>query len=174
MSFVNLQHIHSKADFIGALLPQAQDAVHPHTFFPNALVELYVADVVKHVGASLSDKTLSKHVLELSKKMAGVAASAAAAAWEPGDEICPPYPFPFPHLDIGGPQPEPWVEVNAAVQIELAHVLIRLAGQTSNAELNRELKGVATQIAHGSAGALADDFEKCGTKPRQPLPGPRR
>ena len=177
MAFVNLQRIRSKADLIGTLNPAAWDAVHPHIqfTFSNAHVELFVADVVKQVGASLADKALAKSAHDLSKRMGGAAGAALVSAWEPGDELCPPWPWPFPGPHLGeGPSPEPWTEVNAAVQVELAHVLIQLSGLTSNAEYNKDLKALATSVARGAAGALADDFERCGTKPRPPIPGPRR
>ncbi|HEX4382110.1 MAG TPA: hypothetical protein VH083_04150 [Myxococcales bacterium] len=176
MAHVNLQLIRSKADLIGTLNPAAWDAVHPHIpfSFSNAHVELFVADVVKHVAAGLADKTLARTTFDLSKKMGAAATSQLSASWEPGDDICPPWPWPFPHFTGGGPQPDPWVELNSAMQIELAHVLIHLSGLTSSAELNKDLKGIATQIARGAAGALTDEFEKCGTKPRPPIPSPRR
>jgi len=44
------------------------------------------------------------------------------------------------------------------VQVELAHILIRLSGLTSSADFNKDLKGVATAIACGAAGALAEEL----------------
>jgi hypothetical protein len=178
MAFVNLQRIRSKADLIGTLNPAAWDAVHPHIqfAFSNAHVDLYVADVAKQVSAALADKTLAKNLHELSKRMGGAAGAVVVSAWEPGDELCPPWPwpFPFPGPVVDGPQPDPWIEVNAAVQVELAHILIRLAGLTSSLDFNKELKVIATGIARGAAGALAEDFERCGTKPRPPFVAPHR
>jgi hypothetical protein len=177
---MNLALIRSKADFIGSLNPKASDAVHPHIpfAFSNAHVELMVADVVKHVAARLSDHGLSKKGLELSKKMATDATASLVNAWEPGDELCPPWrgPWPVPHreFETPGPQPEPWQPVDSATQIELAQVLNHLSGLTSSVESNAALKGLATGVARGAASKLADDFERCGTKPREPFPRPRR
>jgi hypothetical protein len=173
---MNLQLIRSKADFIGTLNPKAWDAVHPHIQFrfSNAHVELMVADVVKHVGATLADKALSKKTAELSKQMAGQASSAMSASWEPGDDICPPWPWPWPGpwpwSVVTGPTPEPWKAVTSAEQIELAHVLVHLSGLTTSADFNTALKSLATSIAKGAASQLADDFERCGTVPRKPFP----
>jgi len=174
----NLSLIHSKADFIGSLNPKAWDAVKPHVpfVFSNAFVELLVADVVKHVGAAVTDQKLASQVLTLSKRMATQATGAVAASWEPGDDICPPWPkpwpFPFPPPPPP-PDPIPWEPIASAEQVELAHVLVRLSGLTTSKEFNGELKSVATQLVKGVAGRLADDFEKCGTVPRPPFP-PRR
>jgi len=176
----NLALIRSKANFIGSLNPQAWDAVNPHSAFPfsNAHVELMVADVVKQVASGLVDKSLSKQGHELSKKMASEAASSLVDAWEPGDELCPPWrgPWPGPHHEIAsvGPQPDPWQPVNSATQIELAQVLNHLSGLTANPESNTALKSLATAIARGAASKLAEDFERCGTKPRHPFPRPHR
>jgi hypothetical protein len=176
---INLATIRSKADFIGSLNPSAWDAVHPHTpfAFSNAHVELLVADAVKHVGAALADKALSKKTMELSKAMAGQATSSMVSAWEPGDDICPPWPWPWPGpwpwITVGGPSPDPWQPVAAAEQIELAQVLNHLSGLTASKEHNAALKSLATSVARSAAGQVADDFEKCGTKPRTPFP-PRR
>jgi hypothetical protein len=64
--------------------------------------------------------------------------------------------------------------VDSATQIELAQVLNHLSGLTANPESNAALKVLATGIARGAASQLADDFERCGTKPRVPFPRPHR
>ena len=160
------------------MLPQAQDALHPHFHFSNAYVDLLVADVVKEVGAVLADKALSKSALELSKKMAVSAGTALTSAWEPGDDICPPWRGPGPRPNwwttVVDPEPSPWHMLNSAAQVELAHLLVHASGLTSSAEYNTSLKSLATSVARGAASALADDFERCGTKPRPPLPNPHR
>jgi hypothetical protein len=178
----NLSLIHSKGDFIGSLNPKAWDAVKPHTpfVFSNAFVELMVADTVKQVGAAVADRELGGKVVALSKRMAVEATGAVAASWEPDDDICPPWPWPWPGpwVQLTEPHPEPWRQhadplpipwkpIGAAVQIELAHVLVRLSGLTTSKEFNGELKSMAGQLVKGVAGRLADEFEKCGTVPRQ-------
>lgn len=171
----NLALIRSKADFIASLNPKAEDAVHPHTpfVFSNAHVELLVADVVKHVGAALADKALSRNVLDLSQKMAKQASASLLSALDADDELCPPWrigPVPRPLFDVSGPSPEPWQRISSAEQIELAYTLTHLSGLTTSAEFNTSLKGLATSIARSAAAQLADDFERCGTKPRIPFP----
>jgi hypothetical protein len=189
---MNVSTIRSKADFIGMLNPKAWDAVHPHTpfVFSNALVELFVADVVKDMAVALADRALGKKSLELSKRMAGQATKSMLASWEPGDEICPPWPWPWPWLKWGplpdpwregptpepwreGPYPEPWKRIVSAEQIELAHILARLSGFTISKEFNANLKSLATEVARGAASRLAADFEECGTVPRKPFPKPK-
>jgi hypothetical protein len=72
-----------------------------------------------------------------------------------------------------GPRPEPWKSVSAAEQIELAHTLTQLAGLTTSKEFNTLFKALATDIAGSAAGRLSDEFERCGTVPRKPIPRPR-
>ncbi|MFN0105343.1 MAG: hypothetical protein ACKV2U_25060 [Bryobacteraceae bacterium] len=176
----NLSHIRSKAEFIGTLNPRAWDAVNPHTpfVFSNAHVELLVADAVKSVAVVISNKALAREVMDLSKGMAKQAGASLLASWEPGDEICPPWPWPWPGprpwvLERFDPEPAPWKPVLAAEQIELAHILTRLAGLTSSKEFNAALKGAAVKLAGVAANTMLDEFERCGTVPRKPFP-PRR
>ena len=174
-----LSKIRSKADFIISINPKAADALKPHgpLVISNAHIELMVADIVKLAASGIADKQLATKTLSLSKKMAEASSSALVGAWEPGDELCPPWwPFPWPGpgpspLDLfTGPRPEPWKNVAAAEQIELAHVLTHLAGLTTSKDFNVALKGLATEMARGVASQLADEFERCGTVPRKPLP----
>jgi hypothetical protein len=174
---MNLSHIHSKADLIIALDPRAADAVIPHgPVLSNATIDLFVADVVKDISAKLADKGLAALAMSLSKTMAKQATASMVSSWEPGDDICPPWRWPFPRpwpwqqLIDAGPVPDPWVPVRAGDQIELANLLTHLAGMTTSAEFNQELKGLATNVARGVASTLVDDFEQCGTVPRKPFP----
>jgi hypothetical protein len=187
----NLSHIRSKQDLIVALIPQAADAVHPHgpRGVTNAFVDLLIADVIKEISTGLAEASLKERAFGVSKKMASQASESLVASWEPGDDICPPWkirwpgprpgrfdPYPNPWklmaVEVFGPQPEPWKPVGAAVQIELAHALTQLAGLTTSKEFNVQLKSLATEVARGVASRLADDFERCGTVPRKPLPRP--
>jgi len=181
---MNLSTIHSKADFIVMLNAGASDAVHPHEpfVFSNAFVELLVADVVKNIAPALADKALGKKSLELSQRMAGQASKLITESWEPGDEICPPWPWPGPRpwgphpqtwRQFANPEPSPWKPIRSAEQIELAYVLTRLSGLTMSKEFNADLKSLATEVARGAAGKLAADFEDCGTVPRKPFPKPK-
>src|SRR5215204_4405727 len=94
----NLSLVRSKKDLIIALIPEAADAVEPHgpRCVSNAYVDQLIADVVKELSSGITNRALSKKVLETSKKMAAQASSAMVASWEPGDDICPPWPFPWP------------------------------------------------------------------------------
>jgi hypothetical protein len=170
----NLSLVRSKRDLIVALIPQAADAVHPHgpRIVTNDYLNLLIADVTKEVSAGLTDRSLQKRTLDLSKKMAAQASGSMVASWEPGDDLCPPWPIPWPLGNLG-PSPEPWKSVNAAEQIELAHTLTQLAGLTTSREFNTQLKALATDIAGVAAGRLSDEFERCGTVPRKPIPRPR-
>jgi hypothetical protein len=174
----NLSTIRSKADFIGTLNPKAWDAVHPHTpfVFSDAFVELLVADVLKEAATAIADRAIGKKALQLSQRMAAQATSSMTASWEPGDEICPPWPWPGPRpfREVSSePTPNPWKPISSAEQIELAHLLTRLSGLTVSKEFNADLKSLAVTLVGGVAGKLADDFERCGTVPRKPFPKPK-
>lgn len=177
----NLSSIRSKADFIGSLNPKAWDAVKPHIpfGFSNAHVELMVASVVKSVAVAIADKAIAAEVMQLSKSMANQSSAALAAAWEPGDDICPPWPWPFPWpgpwpwIDVAGPEPAPWTPIAAAEQVELAHILTRLSGLTTSKDVNKALKGAAVKLAGFASKTMLDEFDRCGTVPRKPFPRPR-
>ncbi|MFN4146246.1 MAG: hypothetical protein ACK4GN_10520 [Runella sp.] len=172
----NLSKVRSKAQLIGTLNPKAWDALKPKQKFPfsDATLELFVADTVKEASAHIADKSLAKATFELSKKMANTAAQSLVASWEPGDDICPPWPWPWPGpwpwRDIFGPQPDPWKDLKTAQQIEIAHILTHLSGLTSNQDFHLSLKSLAVGIVKGVASQLMDDFERCGTVPRPPIP----
>jgi len=174
----NLSLVRSKKDLIIALIPEAADAVFPHgpRGVTNAYVDLLIADVVKEISSGISTRALGKKVLEASKDMATQASRAMVASWEPGDDICPPWPFPWPGpgpLARQEPDPDPWKTINAAEQIEIGHILTHLAGLTTSKEFNRTLKSLATDVARGVASTLVDEFERCGTVPRKPIPRPK-
>jgi hypothetical protein len=173
----NLTHVKSKIEFIATLNPKAWDVIPKAPFpFSNAHVELMVADAAKSVAAAIADKALSKEVLDLSKGMAKLAGASLVDAWEPGDDICPPWPWPWPGprpwpwFQVVDPEPHPWKVVIAAEQIELAHSLTKLSGLTISKEYNVALKGLATKLAGVAAKTMMDEFERCGTVPRKPFP----
>ncbi|MFD2932612.1 hypothetical protein [Spirosoma flavum] len=187
---VNLKLIRSKAEFIATLNAKAWEVVgggpggpggpaKAHVF-SDAHVELLVADVVRSVSATISDKRIAKQTLALSQKMAELATRSLMADWEPGDELCPPWrwPFPWPKDDLwhplggGGDDGEPKPIINSVIQIELASVLTQLSAQTMQAEFNKALVETASSISRGVASQLSDDIERCGTVPRQPFPKP--
>jgi hypothetical protein len=185
---MNFTLIRSKKDLIVALIPQAADAVHPHgpRVAINAYIDLLIADVVKEISAGITDRSLSKKTLQLSKIMAEQASTSMVESWEPGDSICPPWwpwwnhlpPWPGPHgphslAEFDGSNPL-WKSVRAAEQIELANMLTQFAGMTTSKEFNIQLKSLATGIARASVRSMVDDFERCGTVPRKPFPLPKR
>jgi hypothetical protein len=163
--------IRSKADLIAHLNPKAWD-VNPPQYFPfsNAHVELMVADTVKTAASGISNKSLAKRAAELSKRMAGSATASMVASWEPGDDICPPWPWPWPgprpHWSEG-PSPQPWKEIGAAVQVEIAHTLVKLATLTTSKEYNQELRELGGALAADAAASLAGDFSRTTNAPRK-------
>lgn len=190
---MNLSTIHSKAVFIATLNPKAWEVVGggPGGFrFSDAHVELLVADVVRTIGGAITDKKVGRKALDLSRRMAMQATQAMVVAWEPGDELCPPWrwpwPGPWPLRDlVNDPDPlamaevmvdgmtAPWKAIDSADKIGLAYVLTQLSGLTASKEFNVALKNLATEITRDAAKTLVEDFERCGTVPRKPFPKPR-
>lgn len=173
--------VRSKAQLIGTLNPKAWDALKPKHDFPlnDATIELFVADIVKQASALIADKKYAKEVLSVSKKMAESATKSMLAGWEPGDDLCPPWRWPFPWPGPWpGPWPwwgstfdsQPWKVIDLAEQIEVAHLLTQLSGLTASQEFNVALKNVATGMVGSVANQLVADFERCGTVPRSPIP----
>jgi hypothetical protein len=168
--------IRSKADLIATLRPEAWDVNPPQNFpFTNAHVELLVADALKSAVPAIANKAFARRAGELSKRMAGGATTAMMAGWEPGDDICPPWPWPrpwpgpWPWEDVAGPRPEPWKEVPSAIQIDVAHSLIKLSALTTSKEFNKELKSLAAEIATEAVGSLADEFARNASVVRKPF-----
>lgn len=171
----------SLAQLIGHLNPAAWDALVPHLPFSysDAHVDLLAADLVRQVSVELTDKALKQQVFSLSQQMARTASAGLVATWdEPGDELCPrwPYPFPFPHaqdwlrLLAAKPQPDPWQPISSAEQVQLAYVLTQAASLTTDAAATKSLLRLATSIAAAASRTLADDFERCGSRPRPKFP----
>jgi hypothetical protein len=171
----SLAHVRSKADLIGTLNPKAWDAVNPHGPFPfrDGFVELLVADAVKATSTLVAAPAVAKKVLALSQQMAQKGTGSLVAGWEPGDDICPPWPWP-PILrgPIPPPPPEPWKSLASATQVEVAHMLSQLSALTSSKEFNHSLQTLAVEVARGGVENLMEDFERCGTVPRKPIPLP--
>ena len=154
------------------------------SLFSNAYIDLLEADLVRQISKEIPDKDLNKKVFDLSAEMARSASSALASSWEPGDEICPPWPWPFPfphHFDDlftqpearFGPQPEPWKSVPSAQMVQQAYLLTQTAALTSDATFSKSLISLATAMTATAARTLVDDIERCGTKPRPKIGGPR-
>lgn len=163
--------IRSKADLIASLNPKAWDVNPPQDFsFSNAHIELMVADTVKSAAAGIVSKSLAKSAAELSKRMAVSATESMVAGWEPGDDICPPWPWPWPgprpHY-AQDPSPQPWKEIGAAVQVEIAHTLVKLAALTTSKKYNKELKELGGALAADAAASLAADFGRNANVPRK-------
>ncbi|RSK51025.1 hypothetical protein [Hymenobacter rigui] len=172
----------SKIQLVGAINPAAWDALIPHSHFvfTDAHVNLLAADLVRQISTQLADTGLRERTFGVSQQMARSAASALAASWEPGDELCPPWRWPFPHphglewlgqLDqVLKPQPDPWKTLPAAEQVQLAYQLTQVASLTSEAGFSQELLHLAAGVAAAASRTMLDEFERCGTKPRPKFP----
>ncbi len=171
---MNISTIHSKAVFIATLVAKAWEAVGGgpggKIGITNAHLDLLVADVVKHIGASLIDRKIGKQVYTLSQEMAANAAQAMNASWE-WDDLCPPWPWP-PHVPdlFREPEPTPWTRVPSAEQVELGHLLIILSGLTTSKKFNVALKSLAAEIVTKAIITIEKDFSGSDIPPRKLLP----
>ncbi|RSK37225.1 hypothetical protein [Hymenobacter metallilatus] len=174
--------LHSKIQLVGAINPAAWDALIPHSHFvfTDAHVNLLAADLVRQISSQLTDPSLREQTFGVSQQMARSAASGLAASWEPGDELCPPWRWPFPHPhglewleqleQVLKPQPQPWKSIGAAEQVQLAYQLTQVAALTSEASFSLELLHLASRVAAVASRTMLDEFERCGTRPRPKFP----
>jgi hypothetical protein len=154
----------------------AWDAIIPHSgkVHHQALVEYMAAGAVREISRKIVDKKQSARLSELSQSMAKTSLADLLSSWEDGD-LCPPFPFPFPfpfpwpHPNPS-PEPLPYFEgykfrTPAIEQLVYADLLMSLSEVITSADFHKSLVSSAIGISK-TIGSLADDFERCGTKPR--------
>jgi hypothetical protein len=108
-----------------------------------------------------------KHVLAQAQALGGMqgASTSTAAAWEPGDDICPPWwpwPWPQPHrltdiLDpakLGAPDPEPNKSLLTTIEIFRSSTVFAIAAQIDNQALAFDLQRKAVGQIMAQAGQL--------------------
>ena len=78
------------------------------------------------------------------------------AEWEPGDDICPPWPWHW-----HGPRPPWWDDliIDEGKQVFIGLSLISAAGKVANAELGLQVAKLGSQIVSHSAPALHKAIE---------------
>ena len=78
------------------------------------------------------------------------------AEWEPGDDICPPWPWHW-----HGPRPPWWVEeiIDEGQQVYIALSLISAAGKVANPEMGLQVAKVGGLLLTHSANALNKHIE---------------
>lgn len=160
--------------------PQAWDALIPHgPKVTQVFVEYMVAGLVRDVARQVSNKSVSKTLMSLSRDMAKASTNDLVAHWDDGD-ICPPWwPFPWPWpgpwpgpwpewdkiFNQGPPDPFPLLRVKGIEQLLLADVLVSLSEVTVNVEFSKALLNSAVGIAK-TYGSLADDIAGANAKAR--------
>jgi hypothetical protein len=157
--------------------PQAWDALIPHgPKVSQVFVEFMAAGLVRDIARRVSDKSLGKNLIEVSRDMAKSSMGGLISSWEDGD-ICPPWwPWPWP-----GPRPN-WEEifdpmdgkfgpfapfaVPGIEQLVLADALVSISQVTTNVEHSKMLFNSAIGIAK-TFGSLTDDIAKVGLQTRK-------
>lgn len=145
--------------------------------FSRAVYEYALSGLLRDISPQLKNKALGQKLKGVGKRMAEGSANGLVAAWEPGDDICPPWPWPWPGPRpfwelVVGPQPEPWLEnlQGAMRDVVLAQAVREIASLTFDKEFSAEIKGLGEAIVRDAQAKIFDDY--CGTsvKPRVPKP----
>lgn len=152
-----LNKISSRLEFlmaIGALDDNAWDAINPHgPRYSTAIKEYMMAAIVRDIAKTVTAREIQGKLLSVGKEMVTFASKGLVNGWEEGDDICPPYfrwPRPMP-----GPDPIPWhlthsyageLSDHATQQKQLVASVKLLANLTSQKELSRQLKAIATEM----------------------------
>lgn len=147
-------------------------------------VNLLLSQHIRAAAQLLHNAELGEKLHALGRHIATEAISQLGAAWEEGDDLCPPWHV-FPH---GPPRPHGWEWVALNPQPlppkEVTHGSIRdvliaialrdIASLTSSGHFNREIQSLSTEIIRASTTRLIDD---CATPVPHRLPphgGPSR
>lgn len=143
--------------------------------FSSAIVDFMLASLLREIGTKIQNQELGVAIVTLGKEMVANAAQGLVNGWEDGDDICPPWPFPWPpKLDpLEEPEPEPWLErvSNSMQDIVLAHAMRDIASLTNNEKFSMEVKNLGEKVVGDVSGKLFDEY--CGT-PVKPRRIPRR
>jgi hypothetical protein len=132
---------------------------------------------VRDISELIANKDIATKVRGIGKEIANVTSHGLVQGWEDGDDICPPWRWPFPpgpwpqwqdiiitegpQPEPWGPRPEPWVS-ESIQQIVLGNLLVSLAEVTSHLEQGRQLRDIAAITIREAAGNLAKDFGERG------------
>jgi hypothetical protein len=153
----------------------------PGPIFRTATLDYVVAELLRDISTKLRNGELATKVRNIGKELVSASSQGLTAAWEDGDDICPPYFWhgPRPHQDVvlvAGPQPEPWLEhlTPAMSDIVLANALRELASLTSSEKVSNAIRQVGETIVKAASSKLFDEY--CGTpvKPHVPVVKPAK
>jgi hypothetical protein len=80
-------------------------------------------------------------------------------AWEPGDDICPPWPWPWP-----GPRPPWWDErlTEVGLQVFVGLSLVSTAGKVADREMGLQVARVGAELINKHASELSGALEQVG------------
>jgi hypothetical protein len=140
----------TKINFLGQFIPEIYDVIPkgPLKVSP-AIREYMAATLVREIAEHLDDQ-LKAELQGIGKRMVETASKGLIAGWEDGDDICPPFPFPWPFE----PTPIPWKNKF----VGLAHGLRVLAEITTLPEISKSLHTLSLTLAerHLTKGNLAE------------------
>lgn len=75
---------------------------------PKAFGRLYAGAAIADAAKLISNRQLAAKLSAAAKDLLSTAIAGFLKAFEDGDPICPPYPWPFPHWPHWPPFPFPW------------------------------------------------------------------
>jgi hypothetical protein len=176
---MNLNLILQKVAFLHATInPDWVDGNpgQPGPIFRTAIADYVVAGLLRDISRLLPAKEAAGSVRAIGRDLAASASGGLVASWEEGDDLCPPYPFPFPHQwqFVVTPQQEALRVEHfgpAMTNIVLAYALRQLASLTSSERASVAIQQVGQDLVKGASSQLFDEY--CGT-PVKPHVQPRQ
>jgi hypothetical protein len=168
----------SKARFL-KIPPEAWDAIFPHgPRISQGLVELMTAEVIRDIAGKVKMPGVKTKLMSIGKGLAGFSERGLVQGWEDGDDICPPWPrpFPWPWSDVFepipepwkgklGPQPDPW-RLGAIEQVILADLVLSLSGVTTSKEFSTQLAEVGVAMLKEASVAVTQEAQTATFSPR--------
>jgi hypothetical protein len=174
----------------------------PGPVFNEAIADYAIAGVLRDIAAVVKNSNISEPLRNIARKMVENSSKGLIAGWEDGDDICPPWRFPFPGPKPNpwraaeGPRPNPWLDFqkqfdtrNASLEtfsavniasfspsmdtLMLAGAVKQLASLTTDDNFSSEIFSIGQQMVKEGSARAYDEY--CGTKPRpRPKPNYRR
>ena len=141
---------------VAHMRPEMWDFIVPMgpVFKSTAIKEYIMAGLLRDISYQIPDRDIAHQVKSAGAEMVKFASANLISGWEDGDDICPRWPWPFPHrFDNFGPQPEPWFSAESTElnpQPLPPHTMVSalklLAQFTTLSNVAEQLKDLVTRL----------------------------
>lgn len=164
MTKISAHLVFKKVDILKRFHPEWVDGGpgQPGPVVSKALRDFLISGVIRDLAGLVGNAGVAREMHAVAQGMAKHAVGGLLAGWDDGDDLCPPWRWPF-----GGPKPRPgpdpwWFEVglldrgdfawlDAAPKGSLDPVIAfgvrQLAAMASDAGSGRKLEGIVEQLA---------------------------